>query len=180
MTNHRIFDLWPAAVGGTNRLKSGPVLQMLVFPTQPRGGSVMFSFSNSSCRDCATTATASAMCADSFLPLISWRPSRPVPTHTHTQQEVKQAADSKLPSFTHTCSLNTRTHFHSADVITQCISVIQTHTRGFRRQVSVHHDQTACWEFTLTITAFVSAEKPHWDVMKSVWCFPSAQTHHAA
>lgn len=84
-------DWWTLlAASGTDRLKSGPVLQILVFPTQPRGGSVMFSFSNSSCRDWATTATASAMWADSFLPLISWRPSRPAPhtrryMHTHSR-----------------------------------------------------------------------------------------------
>lgn len=59
-------------------LKSGPVFQMLVLPTQPRGGSVMFSFSKSSWMDWATTATASLMCADSFLPLMSWRPISPV------------------------------------------------------------------------------------------------------
>ena len=66
---------------GSDRLNSGPVLQMLVLPTQPRGGSVMFSFSNSSWRDWATTATASVMWADSFFPLISWSPSRPGNPH---------------------------------------------------------------------------------------------------
>lgn len=62
----------------TNLLKSGPVFQMLVFPTQPLGGSVMFSFSKSSWMDWATTATASLICADSFLPLMSWRPISPM------------------------------------------------------------------------------------------------------
>lgn len=62
----------------TDLLKSGPVFQMLVLPTQPLGGSVMFSFSKSSWIDRATTATASLMCADSFLPLMSWRPISPV------------------------------------------------------------------------------------------------------
>lgn len=33
------------------RLKSGPVFQMLVLPTHPLGGSVMFSFSKSSWMD---------------------------------------------------------------------------------------------------------------------------------
>lgn len=69
--SHSHSYLWPY------RLKSGPVLQMFVLPTQPRGGSVMFSFSKSSWMDCATTATASLICADSFLPLMSWRPSKP-------------------------------------------------------------------------------------------------------
>lgn len=50
---------------------------MLVLPTQPRGGSVMFSFSSSSCTACATTPTASLMCADSFLPLMSCSPMMP-------------------------------------------------------------------------------------------------------
>lgn len=36
---------------GWHRLKSGPVFQMLVLPTQPLGGSVMFSFSKSSWMD---------------------------------------------------------------------------------------------------------------------------------
>lgn len=50
---------------------------MLVLPTQPRGGSVMFSFSSSSWTACATTPTASLMCADSFLPLMSCSPMIP-------------------------------------------------------------------------------------------------------
>lgn len=50
---------------------------MLVLPTQPRGGSVMFSFSSSSCTAWATTPTASLMCADSFLPLMSCSPMMP-------------------------------------------------------------------------------------------------------
>lgn len=50
---------------------------MLVLPTQPRGGSVIFSFSNKSCTAWATTATASLMWADSFLPLMSCRPITP-------------------------------------------------------------------------------------------------------
>lgn len=58
-------------------LKRGPVFQMLVLPTQPRGGSVIFSFSNKSCTAWATTATASLMWADSFLPLMSCRPITP-------------------------------------------------------------------------------------------------------
>lgn len=58
-------------------LNRGPVFQMLVLPTQPRGGSVMFSFSSSSCTACATTPTASLMCADSFLPLMSCSPMMP-------------------------------------------------------------------------------------------------------
>lgn len=61
----------------SHRLKRGPVFQMLVFPTHPRGGSVMFSFSKSSWMDWATTATASLMWADSFFPLMSWRPISP-------------------------------------------------------------------------------------------------------
>lgn len=67
----------PARSGGEHLLKSGPVFQMLVLPTQPRGGSVMFSFSSSSCTACATTPTASLMCADSFLPLMSCSPMMP-------------------------------------------------------------------------------------------------------
>lgn len=58
-------------------LKRGPVFQMLVLPTQPRGGSVMFSFSNRSCTAWATTATASLMWADSFFPLMSCKPMTP-------------------------------------------------------------------------------------------------------
>lgn len=50
---------------------------MLVLPTQPRGGSVMFSFSNKSCTAWATTATASLMWADSFFPLMSCKPITP-------------------------------------------------------------------------------------------------------
>lgn len=63
--------------GPAHLLKSGPVFQMLVLPTQPRGGSVMFSFSRSSCTACATTPTASLMWADSFLPLMSCSPMMP-------------------------------------------------------------------------------------------------------
>lgn len=51
---------------------------MLVLPTQPLGGSVMFSFSNKSCTAWATTATASLMWADSFFPLMSCKPMTPV------------------------------------------------------------------------------------------------------
>lgn len=50
---------------------------MLVLPTHPLGGSVMFSFSKSSWMDWATTATASLMWADSFFPLMSWSPIKP-------------------------------------------------------------------------------------------------------
>lgn len=67
----------PRARGPAHLLKSGPVFQMLVLPTQPRGGSVMFSFSRSSCTACATTPTASLMWADSFLPLMSCSPMMP-------------------------------------------------------------------------------------------------------
>jgi len=77
------------------RLNSGPVFQMLVFPTQPLGGSVMFSFSNSSWMDWATTATASLMCADSFFPLISWRPIRPVPPPPTTAHTTNTITDGK-------------------------------------------------------------------------------------
>lgn len=53
---------------------------MLVLPTHPLGGSVMFSFSKSSWMDWATTATASLMWADSFFPLMSWSPIKPETT----------------------------------------------------------------------------------------------------
>lgn len=72
----------------TYRLKRGPVFQMLVLPTHPLGGSVMFSFSKSSWMDWATTATASLMWADSFFPLMSWRPIRPVTGPTTKQQSL--------------------------------------------------------------------------------------------
>lgn len=67
----------PPRAAPAHLLKSGPVFQMLVLPTQPRGGSVMFSFSRSSCTAWATTPTASLMWADSFLPLMSCSPMMP-------------------------------------------------------------------------------------------------------
>lgn len=71
----------------SHRLKSGPVFQMLVLPTQPLGGSVIFSFSKSSWMDWATTATASLMWADSFFPLMSWRPIRPETRPTKNKRQ---------------------------------------------------------------------------------------------
>lgn len=80
-------------------LKSGPVFQMLVLPTQPRGGSVMFSFSSSSCTACATTPTASLMCADSFLPLMSCNPMMPAgATAQHAGLHAPLAACALGPS----------------------------------------------------------------------------------
>lgn len=82
---------------GSYRLKSGPVFQMLVLPTQPLGGSVMFSFSKSSWIDWATTATASLMWADSFFPLMSWSPIRPGESIRQQSASTEQQAETLKP-----------------------------------------------------------------------------------
>lgn len=68
---------------------------MLVLPTQPRGGSVIFSFSNKSCTAWATTATASLMWADSFFPLMSCKPITPA---TSREEEAGQQGTLAAPA----------------------------------------------------------------------------------